>query len=311
MKKLLAIAWLVTIGLSTMSSALAATSNELITRGHNNGLTKYESRTSFNATAPVTREQAAKMITAWIQTHHELNRTAADIACTFNDASTIDETLSYNVELACQYGLFKGYKGAFMPKLYLTRSDVNTLIERTLDKLPAYKSLAPTLPSLSSSFLTRGELLTALYRINAIVEGQIAIEKNEMLAVQQSRLNAAKQLWASKNVKHYTVTQQHSCFCAPNSTHPVQFDVLSGSVVTGTLQDMSETDKIAPSQLMVTPMTVEDAFAFIQEAIDRKADSMTIKYDATLGNPTEVSIDYSTMMADEESYYTYSVKVIN
>ncbi len=128
-----------------------------------------------------------------------------------------------------------------------------------------------------------------------------------MLSAAEANMNKAKQLWDSKNINHYMVKQQHSCFCTPNSTHPVQFEVKNDAVVTGSLEDISETDKIPASQLTIDPMTVEKAFVFIQDAIDRKADNITVEYDAKLGNPTKINIDYSTMMADEEAYYTYSV----
>lgn len=163
------------------------------------------------------------------------------------------------------------------------------------------------IPQIAGWHLTRGELLTALYHINVIIEGQIATEKEEMLSAVWANMNKAKELWNSKNINHYMVKQQHSCFCTPNSTHPIQFEVKNGAVVTGSLEDINETDKLPASQLTVDPMTAEKAFAFIQDAIDRKADSIVVEYDAKLGNPTKINVDYSTMMADEEAYYTYSV----
>lgn len=80
--------------------------------------------------------------------------------------------------------------------------------------------------------------------------------------------------------------------------------------MTGSLEDLSDTDKIPASQLTVTPMTVEDAFALIQDAIDREADRIDVTYNATYGFPTVMNLDYSIMMADEEQYYTYGVTVI-
>ena len=197
-----------------------------------------------------------------------------------------------------------------MPKNYIPAADVNTLIMRAAENLPEYSDYFTTMPTLSSTFLTRGELLMALYHFNTVVEGKIATDKSEALIQAQSNLNAAKALRNSKEVSHYTATQQLSCFCTPNSTHPVQFDVMSGAIVEGSIQYVNETDKIPASQLTVNPMTVEDTFAFIQDAIDRKADSIDVTYDAEYGFPTKMNIDYSMMMADEEQYYTYSVRVV-
>ena len=60
-------------------------------------------------------------------------------------------------------------------------------------------------------------------------------------------------------------------------------------------------------EFLPEPMTVEEMFALIQNAIDEKADAITVTYDATLGYPKELWVDYSKMMADEEMSYTYSV----
>jgi hypothetical protein len=54
--------------------------------------------------------------------------------------------------------------------------------------------------------------------------------------------------------------------------------------------------------------TVEDMFTMIQEAIDSKAESITVSYDSTLWYPTSLSIDRSRMIADEEMYYSFSIK---
>lgn len=315
MKKLFAIASIAAI--SSLSAAVFAASpmehistDDMISWAHDSGITKFDSWNSFGADMAVTREQAAKMITTWIGMHHQLGWGMTAETCTFTDADKIDPTLIYGVESACAYGLFKGYKGEFMPKNNIPAADVNTLIARAAEKLPDYSVHFSNVPALSHTFLTRGELLTALYYMNVAVEGKIAHDKEEALSAAWAQLNNAKAKWESKNVEHYVVTQQLSCFCTPNSTHPVQFDVMSGSVVTGTLQDVNETDRIPASQLTVNPMTVEQAFAFIQDAIDREADSIDVAYDAEYGFPTKMNIDYSVMMADEEQYYTYSVRVV-
>jgi hypothetical protein len=45
----------------------------------------------------------------------------------------------------------------------------------------------------------------------------------------------------------------------------------------------------------------------IQDAIYKNADSIRVEYDAQLWYPTSIGIDRERMMADEESYYTFSV----
>lgn len=314
MKKLVALASIALVGMTSLSSFAAGitqpSSSDLVTWGHTNGLTKFDSWATFNANASITREQAAKMIMMALWANPGLNIDTDSIACSFSDEESMDETLKQYVDASCTYGLFRGYKGAFMPKKFITREDVNTLVARALNILPQNSAYNVNVPTIKGSFLTRGELLLGLYHLDVIIKGQIHAEKEEALSAAQTELNAAIALWNSKDVNHYEVRQQLSCFCTPNSTHPVGFEVKDDMVVTGSLEDLNDTDKIPASQLTVTPMTVEDAFALIQDAIDRQADSINVTYNATYGFPTVMNLDYSMMMADEEQYYTYGVTVI-
>jgi hypothetical protein len=50
--------------------------------------------------------------------------------------------------------------------------------------------------------------------------------------------------------------------------------------------------------------SVPKLFNLIQNAIANKADSMSITYHPTLGYPTQINIDESAQMADEERYLT-------
>lgn len=307
------------LSLSSMSifanEMTTTASADVITWWYNNGITKYDSWSSFNADAYVTREQAAKMIVTWIGSHHELwlSMTAENAdGCTFKDAASIDETLVYGADSMCAYGLMKWFQGNFMPKNLISYKDLNTMFVRAIDMMPAYSDYQAALSAYANTngFLTRGQLLNGLHYIDAIVTKQIADDKDIALTEAQAKLDAAKALWNSKNVDDYTARQQLSCFCAPGSTHPISFDVKNGVVVSGSMHDVNETDQIPASELYATPKTVVEMFALVQDAIDRKADSMTIEYDATYGYPKTVNIDYSTMMADEEQYYTYALSNI-
>ncbi len=42
----------------------------------------------------------------------------------------------------------------------------------------------------------------------------------------------------------------------------------------------------------------------IQDAINRKADSLSVQYASQFGYPTQIDIDYSSQIADEEVYLT-------
>lgn len=130
---LLAVAALSVASCSTFASGglhYDAPSKEVITWAYNNGITKYDSLAKYNASAPVTREQAAKMIIARMRSNNNLVIPMPDILCVFNDQSMIDTTLLTSVQDACAVGLFKGYKWAFMPNNYIPMKDVQTLIAR-------------------------------------------------------------------------------------------------------------------------------------------------------------------------------------
>lgn len=42
----------------------------------------------------------------------------------------------------------------------------------------------------------------------------------------------------------------------------------------------------------------------IQDAINRKAFSLNVRYSARFGYPTQIDIDYDSQIADEEKYLT-------
>ena len=57
---------------------------------------------------------------------------------------------------------------------------------------------------------------------------------------------------------------------------------------------------------MKRPVTIEDFFTLIEEAIKQPAGNMQVDYDPTLGYPTKIYIDYMLEVADDESSYQIS-----
>jgi hypothetical protein len=47
-------------------------------------------------------------------------------------------------------------------------------------------------------------------------------------------------------------------------------------------------------------MTVEGLFDYIQAAIDKKAHAVNVVYDAELGYPTSIEVDYIERAVDDE-----------
>lgn len=105
-------------------------------------------------------------------------------------------------------------------------------------------------------------------------------------------LDAARQRWHAQDLHTYAFTLQRSCFCV--NVHPLFVVVLSDTVA-GVLD--LETAATVDRGL---GETVDGLFAFIQDAIDRKAERIDAKYDAAKGFPTEIDYDGSATIADDE-----------
>lgn len=124
----------------------------------------------------------------------------------------------------------------------------------------------------------------------------LAIGCSGVLAPEQDALDAARERWAQASPASYVYVVQRSCFCLTDFVRPIRVEVREGEVVSATYADSGEpvTNPDVP-----TP-TVPDLFTVIQEAIDAEAHSIAATYDAELGYPVDVSIDYLELAIDEE-----------
>jgi hypothetical protein len=106
-------------------------------------------------------------------------------------------------------------------------------------------------------------------------------------------LRTAQILWNSAGVQDYTVVVQHLCFCG--YVRPVRITVRSGAVVSSV---DAETGQPVPSYATVRDIAA--LFTLIREAIDDGADRLEVTYDAQLGYPTFINIDYIKNAVDDE-----------
>ncbi len=113
----------------------------------------------------------------------------------------------------------------------------------------------------------------------------------------QQTLNKYKQRWQQADIKNYKYTFQRSCFCMRDYTKEVLTTVKNNKVVNahwkGSQQPLD--NKFKDNQ-----QTINYFFSKIQDAIDRKAAVITVKYNEQYGYPETLSIDYDKMIADEE-----------
>ena len=118
---------------------------------------------------------------------------------------------------------------------------------------------------------------------------------------EQDALAAARARWAQTNASNYVFELQRSCFCAPDFVRPVRIEVLGGIVNSAVYVDTEE-----PVSPLTSVPTIDDLFDEIQDAMDRMAFSVIADYDADMGYPTSVSIDFIENAIDDEMAFIVS-----
>ena len=113
----------------------------------------------------------------------------------------------------------------------------------------------------------------------------------------RKRLAESRRKWSSKAIKDYQYDFQRICFCVPAYTKPVKITVREGAAVQIAHAGTGEAVDKTKYEIYYT---VEQLFDYIQSAIDKKAHSVKVDYDAELGYPTSVEIDYIENAIDDE-----------
>lgn len=101
-------------------------------------------------------------------------------------------------------------------------------------------------------------------------------------------LEQAKALWTAQNIKDYTYTVKLTCGCSTIAA-PVEITVVNGQV-TGRID--LETGLSVPTSLAAYYPNAEGLFALVQDAITRKASTISVEYDGGTGIPHLLFIDY-------------------
>ena len=102
----------------------------------------------------------------------------------------------------------------------------------------------------------------------------------------------AREKWLGWGVSDYRMTVNRSCFCV--SPQEVTVTVRKGKAV-----------RIS-ARPWYGPRTVPAMFRIIGQAIRQKVPVLNVKYDGRLGYPTQTSIDYIALAADDEMGYRIS-----
>ncbi len=115
------------------------------------------------------------------------------------------------------------------------------------------------------------------------------------------RLQFNRRLWNQQNIANYRYTFSNGCFCIPEARGPVVIEVRNGQ--TTSITSVATGEPVDP-QFFQKYNTIPKLFNVIQDAINRRAFSLNVRYDTRLGYPTQIDIDYESQIADEELYLT-------
>ena len=113
----------------------------------------------------------------------------------------------------------------------------------------------------------------------------------------QRDLDLNRETWQSRAVTQYGYRLQITCFCSMDIVQPVFVEV-DDNAITG-VQLVETGEELTQSQFKFF-YTIEGLFGAVQNAIDEGADSLATIYDAQLGYPTSILIDFSRGLADDE-----------
>lgn len=119
---------------------------------------------------------------------------------------------------------------------------------------------------------------------------------------ERDRLEAARAQWRAQGFDSYSFMLQRLCFCA-GGTDPATVVVHKGERISVTVV---ETGEPVPAEFAQYYLTVAELFDFIEDAIDREAYSIEVEYEASLGYPTSIAIDYLRNVIDEEMAFEAS-----
>ena len=115
-------------------------------------------------------------------------------------------------------------------------------------------------------------------------------------------LEEARRTWSGQGIDSYTFEVSQLCFCVAESRGTFAVTVVRGNVVSVTDAETGAPRTPGP----FVPLTVEALFAKVEDALDRDAARIDVRYDPRLGYPQEIAIDFIALAIDDEVTYTAS-----
>jgi len=122
-----------------------------------------------------------------------------------------------------------------------------------------------------------------------------------------SELSRNQSKWQDVEINHYRFQLNVGCFCLFRSQMPVTVEVQNGEVVSMVDVNGESFPLDDPmSEFVLKYATIDRLFSELESDSVREADSLTVNYDPTYGFPTEISIDFIELAADDELYLSVS-----
>ncbi|MDR0607279.1 MAG: hypothetical protein LBG52_02770 [Candidatus Peribacteria bacterium] len=114
-----------------MSVTSASLLSDAIQWGYDQGLTRYTTPSEFRSYDSLRRDEASKFFIEFVNTQGYATSYGAN--CYFSDEYLAISDLRSYLKTACEYGIFNGANGKFLPDQKLTNAQAITVVVRILD----------------------------------------------------------------------------------------------------------------------------------------------------------------------------------
>ncbi len=121
-------------------------------------------------------------------------------------------------------------------------------------------------------------------------------------------LDDASFKWRNSGVTDYSYVYEISSYFAPPLPGPVRIVVRDSKLSSANLLDGGE--KINISAMPAVPGTIDVSYEFITTLLAEYPYAIDVEYDADLGYPKRIKIDFSKSTDDEVTYFIKSFEVI-
>ncbi|MBT3338299.1 MAG: hypothetical protein HN855_10235 [Anaerolineae bacterium] len=119
----------------------------------------------------------------------------------------------------------------------------------------------------------------------------------------QKTLVENRVIWESQALENYQYTLGIFCNCPSAFDEPVIIEVENGTPVS--IRNANSSEEME-SKYFSGYDTLDGLFEVIQRAIEAGADEISVRYDASYGYPTNISIDHDKDGIDDEQGFTIS-----